>query len=107
MRKGVIFAVTLALVLAVGVFVYAAQGSAEHGKEVYTAQKCQMCHSIAGTGNKAHPLDGVGAKLSAEDMKKWIKTPKAMKADAKMKAYPNLSEKDTDDLVAYLMTLKK
>ena len=105
MRKGVVFAITLALVLAVGI-AYSAQGAADHGKQVYTAQKCQMCHSIAGTGNKAHPLDGVGGKLSAEDAKKWIKTPKAMKADTKMKAYPALSEKDTDDLVAYLMTLK-
>jgi cytochrome c1 len=66
-----------------------------------------MCHSIAGAGNKKSPLDGIASKLSADDMKKWIKTPKAMKADTKMKPYPNIPEKDLDDLVAYLMTLKK
>ena len=66
-----------------------------------------MCHAIAGTGNKAHPLDGVGGKLSAEELKKWVTTPKQMKADTKMKAYPNLAEKDLNDLVAYLATLKK
>ena len=33
-------------------------------------------------------------------------TPKAMKADAKMKAYPNLPAKDLDVLVAYLLSLK-
>ena len=33
------------------------------GQEVYTAQKCGMCHSVAGKGGKQSPLDGVGAKL--------------------------------------------
>jgi cytochrome c2 len=109
MNRGLIVLAMLSLVLASGVLAYAAQatGDAAHGKEIYTAQKCQMCHAVAGAGNKAHPLDGVGSKLSAEDMKKWIVTPKQMKADTKMKAYPNLAEKDVNDLVAYLMTLKK
>ncbi|MGH9237147.1 MAG: c-type cytochrome [Vicinamibacterales bacterium] len=29
----------------------------EKGKQVYTAQKCQVCHSIAGVGNKKGALD--------------------------------------------------
>ena len=45
------------------------------GEEVYAAQKCQMCHAIAGKGNKQNPLDGIGAKLSADDIKKWIIDP--------------------------------
>ena len=32
------------------------------GRQVYTAQKCSMCHAIAGKGSKANPLDGVGAQ---------------------------------------------
>ena len=76
------------------------------GKAVYTAQKCQLCHSIAGVGNKKNPLDGVGKKLSAEDIKKWIVNPKGMKADTKMKAYPSLPAKDLDSLVAYIASLK-
>jgi cytochrome c1 len=39
-------------------------------------------------------------------MKKWIKTPKEMNPKAMMKPYPNISEKQLDDLVAYLQTLK-
>ncbi len=105
MKKGVFLLVTVALMLMVGIAVYAAD--AAHGKEVYTAQKCQMCHSIAGVGGKMSALDGVGSKLKADDIKKWIKTPKEMKADAKMKAYPSISEKDLDDLTAYLLTLTK
>ena len=83
-----------------------AQDAATQGANVFTAQKCVLCHSVADKGNKKNPLDGVGKKLSAEDIKKWITTPKAMKADAKMKAYPNLPPKDLDALVAYLLTLK-
>ena len=39
-----------------------------------------MCHSVAGVGNKKFPLDGVGAKLSAADIKEWIVNPDAMQA---------------------------
>ena len=34
----------------------------EKGKALYTANKCQTCHAIAGKGNKKYPLDGVGAQ---------------------------------------------
>ena len=34
------------------------------GEEVYAAQKCSVCHAIAGKGSKANPLDGVGKKLA-------------------------------------------
>ena len=78
----------------------------DHGREVYAAQKCAICHSIAGIGGKRPALDGVGSKLKAEDIKKWIQTPKEMKPGTTMKPYPNLPEKDVNDLTAYLLTLK-
>jgi mono/diheme cytochrome c family protein len=86
--------------------VLAQEAAVEAGKKVYAAQKCQVCHSIAGVGNKKNPLDGVGKKLSAEDIKKWIVNAKDMKADTKMKAYPNLPAKELDALVAYMASLK-
>ena len=55
-----------------------AQGDAEKGKAVYAAQKCSVCHAIAGAGSKTNPLDGVGKKLSAADIRAWIVTPKEM-----------------------------
>ena len=85
----------------------AAAQDAKAGEKVYTAQKCQVCHSIAGKGSKANPLDGVGGKLSADEIKKWIVSPKDMKADTKMKAYPSLTAEDLDALVTYLSSLKK
>jgi cytochrome c2 len=105
MKQGVAAAVVVAMILTVGIVAFSQD--VENGKKVYTAQKCQLCHSISGVGNKKSPLDGVGSKLSAEDIKKWIVAPKSMKADTKMKAYANLPEKDMNDLVAYLLSLKK
>ena len=88
-----------------------AQDLASKGKDVYAAQKCNVCHSIAGVGNKRGALDGVGAKLSAADIRSWIADAPAMTAKVKaerkppMKAY-TLAKDDLDALVAYLQTLK-
>jgi mono/diheme cytochrome c family protein len=90
-----------------------AQSAVEKGKEVYAAQKCSICHSIGGAGNKKGPLDDVGSKLSAGDIRTWIVDAPTMatkaKADRKpaMKAYSTLGKDDVDALVAYLSSLKK
>jgi mono/diheme cytochrome c family protein len=83
------------------------------GEQVYAAQKCSMCHSIAGKGNKQNPLDGVGAKLSADDIKQWITHPTEAAAKAKSTKKPpmpakygKLSAEDLDALVAYMASLK-
>jgi mono/diheme cytochrome c family protein len=85
----------------------------QKGQQVFMEQKCSICHSINGTGNKKGPLDGVGSKLSADDIRKWITSAPEMAAAAKaerkpvMKAYTTLSKDDLDALVAYLSSLKK
>ncbi len=90
----------------------AAAADAARGAAVYTEQKCSLCHSVAGKGNAKGPLDGIGAKLSAEDIRQWITNPKEMTAKTKaerkppMKAYPNLPAADLDALVAYIQSLK-
>jgi len=86
---------------------------AAHGKQLFTDTKCGVCHSVAGTGNKKGPLDDVGSKLPAGDIREWIVSAPEMAAKAKadrkppMKAYTDLSKADVDDLVAYMQTLKK
>ena len=72
------------------------------GQEVFSAQKCQMCHSVEGKGNKSKPLDGVGSELKPEEIKKWITSPKDMKADTKMKAYPSLPAEDLEGVAELL-----
>lgn len=82
----------------------------DRGKAVYEAQKCGLCHAVAGKGNAKGPLDKVGAKLSADDIRAWIVSPKTMKSETNrkpdMRAYPNLPAADLDALVAYMRSLK-
>ena len=84
----------------------------EKGMQVYAAQKCSLCHSIAGKGNAKGALDGVGSKLSVAEIKEWLINPVAMTAKTKserkpvMKAKPMPTE-DVEALVAYLASLKK
>jgi mono/diheme cytochrome c family protein len=82
------------------------------GEDVYAAQKCSVCHSIAGKGNNKGSLDAVGSRLTPEAIHQWIVAAPAMTAKAKaarkpaMKAYTALSKDDVDALVAYLQSLK-
>jgi mono/diheme cytochrome c family protein len=87
--------------------------SAERGQKVFTAQKCTICHAIAGQGNRNGALDEVGSKLSGDEIREWITNAPAMAAKVKaerkpaMRAFTNIAAKDLDDLVAYLQSLKK
>jgi mono/diheme cytochrome c family protein len=107
--KRVTFVVMVAGVFAGNAFAQ----NLEHGKQVYTDTKCAVCHSVGGQGNKKGPLDDVGSKLTAADIRAWIVSAPEMAAKAHadrkppMKAYTDLSKADVDDLVAYLQTLKK
>jgi mono/diheme cytochrome c family protein len=106
--------VTLALILTASAARLAAQGpSPASGAQVFAAQKCSICHSIAGAGNKKLPLDDVGSQLAADQIRQWILTPQEMAKKANstikppMKAFTNLPQQDLDALVSYLATLKK
>ena len=106
--------VVVALILTMGLCASTAvaqDAKVQQGAKVYADQRCSICHSIAGKGNAKGPLDNVGAKLSADDLRQWIVDAKGMtektKADRKpvMKSYA-LPKADVDALVAYLQTLK-
>jgi len=108
---------TATLTLGFGLFVSLSAGQdadqIKKGESVYTAQKCQMCHAIAGKGNKANPLDGVGGKLNADGIREWITHPSDMTAKTKSTKKPPMPDKygslpaeDLDALVAYMASLK-
>jgi mono/diheme cytochrome c family protein len=89
-----------------------AQDKVARGAAVYAEQKCSMCHSVAGKGNAKGPLDEVGSKLSAADLKAWIVDAKGMTVKTKATRKPDmknytLPDADVDALVAYMATLKK
>jgi len=111
--KRYLLTTTFALVAGLAMAIPASAQDAAKGQQVYTAQKCQVCHSIAGKGGKASALDGVGAKLSADDIKQWITHPKDAAAKAKSTKKPPMPAKyatlpaaDLDALVAYMQSLK-
>jgi mono/diheme cytochrome c family protein len=114
MMRSVLLTAVLAPAALPGSLLAAEQaGGAARGQEVYTAQKCQLCHAIAGKGSKANPLDGVGAKLSADDIREWITHPADMAAKTKSTKKPPMPNKygslpaaDVDALVTYLQSLK-
>jgi mono/diheme cytochrome c family protein len=112
-KPAVVFATALFLGAPTPVLRAADDAQAKKGEAVYTAQKCSVCHQIAGKGNKANPLDGVGAKLTAEQIKQWIVDPAAAATAAKSTKTPKMPAKyktlpvaDVDALVAYMQSLK-
>lgn len=42
------------------------------GATVYHDQRCSACHALAGTGNPRYPLDGVGNRRDAGELRDWI-----------------------------------
>jgi mono/diheme cytochrome c family protein len=108
--RSIIVAITL--VLGAATVAAAQDAKIAKGEAVYAAQKCSLCHSIAGKGNKNGLLDGVGTKLSAADIRAWMEDAPGMTAKSKstrkplMKSY-KLPAEDLDALVAYMVSLKK
>ena len=104
--------VCLAILVLVAPLTVRAQDGVAAGQAVYVTQKCSLCHSVAGKGNVKGPLDGVGKKHAAADLKLWITQPADMakRHDATrkppMKSFASLPPADVDALVAYLQSLK-
>lgn len=84
----------------------------KQGEKVYADQKCALCHSVGDVGNRKGPLDSVGSKLKADEVRDWIVDAKGMTAKTKAPRKPEMKNyalpaADVDALVAYMMTLKK
>ncbi len=85
----------------------------DQGMKVYATLNCKLCHSIDGVGNAKGPLDGVGTKLTAADIRAWLTDPKGMTTKTKATRVPAMTVKagvakaDVDALVAYMVSLKK
>ena len=103
---------TFAMLCTIGTAGRARAQDAAAGAKVFADQKCSLCHSIGGKGNAKGPLDDVGSKLPAADIRAWIEDAAGMttKTNATrkppMKSY-SLPKSDVDSLVAYLSGLKK
>jgi mono/diheme cytochrome c family protein len=83
------------------------------GRKVYDQQKCASCHQIARRGNSRFPLDGVGSRLTPEQLRRWMTDTAAMEAALPRLPAIRMSEmkfrlnpRELDALVAYLASLK-
>lgn len=90
----------------------AADAGIERGKQVYQDQGCARCHSVAGVGSTRSRLDGVGARLSAVEIRgraigladqQDFLPPAVFRAK---QAYQTLAEDDLKALVAYIQSLR-
>jgi mono/diheme cytochrome c family protein len=103
---------TISIALFFGITLSAQDAKVKRGMDVFAANKCTLCHAIAGKGNAKGPLDNVGAK-PAEEIRQWLINPAEMTGKMKatrkppMPPYAKLSKEDLDALVAYMLTLKK
>jgi len=84
------------------------------GRELFgeANPRCTVCHSVAGKGNSQGTLlDGVGQRLSRDEIRAWIRTPAEMAKKRgstrkpAMLPYPEFSDEELDALVAYLASL--
>ena len=112
MKNVVVLSISMAAVILISAPAFA-QGAAEKGAAVYAASKCATCHALDGKGMAKGPLDGVGSKLSADEIRAWIVTPAEMtkKTGATrkppMRAYASMPKEDLDALVAFMASKKK
>jgi cbb3-type cytochrome oxidase cytochrome c subunit len=85
----------------------------EAGRAAYEEQGCGMCHSIAGVGNPRYPLDGVGARMKPEEIRKWIAGARDLEGRLPAgtfrikQGYQALPKEEMDALVAYMQSLRR
>lgn len=118
MKHSLIAVMSVAVIGGTALAASAQDAKVEAGKAAYTTHKCATCHQIKGVGMKpptGFALDGVGTKVPAADIKKWLTDPASM--EAKLATKPKMSmagamkgkkisDADVDALVAYMLSLK-
>jgi mono/diheme cytochrome c family protein len=84
-----------------------AQTQGPHGAELAGRLGCLACHSLKGQGGKlATPLDGVGARLTPQELGIALAYPRRRHPRAKMPSYAYLPPLEQAALVEFLQTLK-
>ncbi len=80
----------------------------ERGRQLFDEQGCVRCHQLDGRGSPRSPLDGVGSRLPADEIRQWMigdaaiadgLAPRTLQAKQPYQALPDDA---LDALVAYL-----
>jgi mono/diheme cytochrome c family protein len=82
-----------------------ASTSVSFGQQVYFAQRCDTCHSIAGKGGDMGPaLNSVGAKLSRDQLTQLVRNGKPNTAMPALP--PGTTDQQINALIDFLVGLK-
>lgn len=77
------------------------------GRELFRSVGCTGCHSAEGVGGRRIPLDGVGARLSADTLRLWVVDPRAVDPGVRKPAYDDLPREDVEALVEFMESLDR
>src|SRR5690606_16883084 len=70
------------------------------------SQLCSACHAVGGTGGNVGPaLDGIGSRLDADYLDRWLADPQALKPGTAMPKLP-LTDAERAELVEFLSAMK-
>lgn len=75
--------------------------------------RCTICHTVEGKGNPLSVLDGVGERVSRQEIQLWLRTPKEQaKKYGKtrkppMLPYPEFEDAEIEALAAFIHSLPK
>jgi cbb3-type cytochrome oxidase cytochrome c subunit len=84
-----------------------AAGDEVRGRELINSSGCKGCHKIEGQGGSLGPaLDGVGKRLTPEQLRQQLVNPKARNPSSTMPSFSHLPNKDIQALVDFLEGLK-
>lgn len=76
--------------------------AATDGRPPIFDQVCVACHSLGGAGGQVGPaLDGVGLRLTSDELRRWLEDPVAFKPEARMPKLP-LTPSQIDALAEFL-----
>jgi len=76
-------------------------------RELINSQGCKGCHTIEGSGGTLGPdLDGVGGRLSRQELRRALVAPAERNPDGLMPTFSHLDDQDLDALVDFLAKQK-
>jgi nitric oxide reductase subunit C len=77
------------------------------GGAVFQTKGCMNCHALDGTGGTFGPaLDTIGRKLSAEQIRTYVRDPKSVDPESMMPPQTRLSDRELEEVAKFLSNRK-
>jgi mono/diheme cytochrome c family protein len=77
------------------------------GAHLFQGLACCGCHAIQGQGSTEGPdLDGVGSRLSRQELEVQLKTPRRRRCDSQMPSFAFVRPQESHNLLDFLQASK-